>query len=50
MLAVIRRFFADKGIMEVVTPVLGHRGTTDPHIESMVLSQGGQTFFLQTSP
>ncbi len=36
--------------MEVVTPVLGHRGTTDPHIESMVLSQGGQTFFLQTSP
>ena len=36
--------------MEVVTPALGLRGATDPHIQSMRVVLDGTSFFLQASP
>ena len=42
-----RRFFAERGVLEVQTPALGGAGVTDPAIESLRI-QGGR--FLQTSP
>lgn len=50
MLAIIRAFFAEKDVMEVVTPVLGAAGVTDVHIDNLVLAHRGRQYFLQTSP
>jgi lysyl-tRNA synthetase class 2 len=46
-LAAIRQFFAERGVLEVETPILSHHGTTDPHIESFRTDDG---LWLHTSP
>lgn len=53
MLAAIRAFFAERGVMEVETPILCRHSVTDPYMP--VLStpspcHDGQRYFLQTSP
>ncbi|MEQ9464768.1 MAG: EF-P lysine aminoacylase EpmA [Haliea sp.] len=54
LLAAIRAFFADRGVLEVETPLLCSRGITDPAIEPLLvnggLSLGAATGYLQTSP
>jgi lysyl-tRNA synthetase class 2 len=56
MLAQIRRFFTDRDVLEVETPVLSQAGTTDPNIESFRTRYegpglpAGQTLYLATSP
>ncbi len=54
MLATIRRFFADRSVLEVETPLLSHSIGTDPQLEFFTteycLSPMRQTLFLQTSP
>ncbi|TVS11015.1 MAG: EF-P lysine aminoacylase GenX [Gammaproteobacteria bacterium] len=47
MLVQVRAFFADRGVLEVDTPVLGATGVTDPAIEC-VRTRDGQV--LQSSP
>jgi len=50
----IRRFFAERDVLEVETPLLCRHTVTDPHIQSIAanaaLEGKRQTFFLQTSP
>jgi lysyl-tRNA synthetase class 2 len=54
--ALLRRFFAERGVLEVETPVLSAAGNTDPNIESFALSfdgprtAGEATRWLRTSP
>ncbi|HBD19612.1 MAG TPA: EF-P lysine aminoacylase GenX [Arenimonas sp.] len=54
--ALIRRFFAERGVLEVETPVLSMAGNTDPNIESFTLqfdgpkSAGAASRWLRTSP
>lgn len=36
--AMIRRFFAERGVMEVETPILASAGNPDPNIQSLTLS------------
>jgi elongation factor P--(R)-beta-lysine ligase len=53
MLALARRFFADRAVLEVDTPLLSRTTVSDPHIESIraELSLHPETpYFLQTSP
>lgn len=54
LLATIRQFFADKGVLEVTTPILSHAGNTDVFIESVSANfhQSGKatTGYLHTSP
>jgi lysyl-tRNA synthetase class 2 len=50
LLARTREFFAERGVLEVETPILGTSTATDPHIESMRATVSGRTYFLQTSP
>ena len=56
LLAGIRRFFAELGVLEVETPVCSRSGTTDPAIESLCTrytgpgAVGGLRLYLQTSP
>lgn len=65
MLADIRRFFAERAVLEVETPLLSHSIGTDPHLAffttqylspgTVCMPQAGQeparpTLFLQTSP
>ncbi len=54
LLADIRQFFADRSVLEVETPLLGHSIGTDPQLEFFTteycLSQQRKTLFLQTSP
>ncbi|TVP54450.1 MAG: EF-P lysine aminoacylase GenX [Halomonadaceae bacterium] len=49
LLTLVRRFFAERQVLEVETPVLGRHGALDPYIDSLSVSppQGG---YLQTSP
>lgn len=47
LLAAIRGFFAERGVLEVQTPALGRAGVTDPAIGNLTAA-GGR--FLQTSP
>jgi elongation factor P--(R)-beta-lysine ligase len=52
-LADVRAFFAEHGVLEADTPVLGAATVTDPAIESLrvTASDGsGRAWFLQTSP
>nr|WP_298373731.1 EF-P lysine aminoacylase EpmA [uncultured Halomonas sp.] len=53
-LAKIRRFFAEHGVLEVETPILGHGGSTDLHLDSLSLTAttpaGRERLWLQTSP
>ena len=50
LLAKIREFFANRGLMEVDVPVIGPSTVSDPHIESLSLILGGKAYFLQSSP
>ena len=49
-LASIRAFFAQRGVLEVDTPVLSRTTVTDPAIESLSLLDAGERRYLQTSP
>ncbi|WP_227370153.1 EF-P lysine aminoacylase EpmA [Halomonas sp. M20] len=53
-IADIRNFFAERGVLEVETPVLGHGGSTDLHLDSLSLTAntpaGREPLWLQTSP
>lgn len=54
--ALIRRFFAERKVLEVETPILSAAGNTDPNIESFSLrfdgpkAAGEPTRWLRTSP
>ena len=50
LLAALRRFFAERNVMEVETPLLGRRTVTDVHLRSFVVAVADQQWFLQTSP
>ncbi|CAM4129522.1 EF-P lysine aminoacylase EpmA [Acinetobacter pragensis] len=54
MYAQIRRFFAERDVLEVETPILSQAGVTDVHLASVQAQRhvGGkkQTHYLQTSP
>lgn len=56
VLAKIRSFMNDRGILEVETPILSHATVTDPHIESFVTTYHSprqpesKQLYLQTSP
>lgn len=46
LLTDIRRFLADRGVLEVDTPTLASAGATDPHLHSLRAGEG----YLVTSP
>ena len=49
----LRQFFAERGVLEVETPLLCDSGVTDPAIEPLMVEQGvslRQPRYLQTSP
>ncbi len=52
----VRRFFRERGVLEVQTPVLAAAAGTDPALEPFVTrylgpgAPGGQSLYLQTSP
>lgn len=50
LLEAIRRFFAERGVMEVETPVLSQAAATDAGIESFVVASEGEARYLHTSP
>lgn len=52
MLAQIRQFFAQRGVLEVETPILSQAGNTDPHLASFSVNppSGGARRYLHTSP
>lgn len=49
LLASIRRFFAERGVLEVETPVLSRAGNSDPNILGLC-TDGPATRYLRTSP
>ena len=49
LLADIRGFFRDRGVLEVETPLLSRAGNTDPHIASIAAGSPAARF-LRTSP
>lgn len=56
LLAVVRKFFADRGVLEIETPVLSHASVTDVHLRAFSSqfnypgSNEHKTLYLQTSP
>ena len=50
LLARIREFFAERGVLEVETLALSSAGISDPAIESVGASVGGRQHWLHTSP
>ena len=56
LLARVRSFFAERGVMEVETPALAAFGATDPHLDSFCTrytgpgAAAGRAVYLQTSP
>jgi len=54
LLSRVRAFFAERDVLEVETPVLGHGGSSDPHLASLSLEAstpgGRERLWLQTSP
>jgi lysyl-tRNA synthetase class 2 len=50
MLAGIRAFFAERGVLEVETPVLSRAAATDPALGSLVVGSDAGARFLHTSP
>ncbi|WLD57705.1 EF-P lysine aminoacylase EpmA [Salinispirillum sp. LH 10-3-1] len=49
-LAAVRAFFAAREVLEVETPLLSSAMNSDPNIESIVASQLGRQYYLNTSP
>lgn len=52
-MARLRSFFAERGVLEVDTPILASFGVTDPAIEPLMVTTGSalsQPRYLQTSP
>lgn len=49
LLARLRAFFSERGVLEVETPVIARAGATDPHLASLRLA-GTRSGYLQTSP
>jgi lysyl-tRNA synthetase class 2 len=53
LLARTRAFFADRGVLEVETPLVASSPASDPHLEALTTRPrvtGGRTLYLQTSP
>jgi lysyl-tRNA synthetase class 2 len=50
MLHAVRKFFHQRGYLEVETPCLSRDIVIDAWLEPMRVEQGGQNWFLQTSP
>ncbi len=50
MLASIRAFFAERGVLEVETPYLSTATVTDAHLHSIPAEVAGRRLYLQTSP
>jgi elongation factor P--(R)-beta-lysine ligase len=56
ILARVRAFFAERGVLEVETPLLASAPVTDPHLQALSTryrgpgADEGRTFHLQTSP
>jgi lysyl-tRNA synthetase class 2 len=56
LLADIRRFFAERGVLEVETPLLCHAAATDPNLHAFAAryvppgAAQGRELYLQTSP
>jgi len=50
MLKNIRAFFDDRNVVEVETPLLSHRSTTDPHLDSLQSRFRDSVCYLNTSP
>lgn len=54
--ALVRRFFAERGVLEVETPILSVAGNTEPNIDSFHtdfsghVDAGGRRRWLRTSP
>ena len=50
----VRRFFAERGVFEVETPLLSRYSVTDPHMQALSadnpLVDKGDRYYLQTSP
>jgi lysyl-tRNA synthetase class 2 len=50
MLERARDYFSQQGVLEVTTPALSSRTTTDPNISSFEVESGDEDLYLQTSP
>lgn len=50
LFALLRRFFAERSVLEVDPPLLAKTSVTDPYIESVKAQMGGESSYLQTSP
>ncbi len=50
LLTQIRRFFEEKDVLEVETPLLGKTGVCDPHLHNLSTTITDQKYYLQTSP
>jgi len=50
LLAELRQFFAERGVLEVETPLLCTSGVTDPALSNFTVPCGATERFLQTSP
>ena len=50
LLAVTRAFFADRGVLEVETPLLAHAPVPDLHLDSFAVPTSEGELWLQTSP
>ena len=50
MLARLRPFFADRGFLEVETPLLDDEVVPELHIEPFGVAEASRPFFLQASP
>lgn len=50
LLAKIREFFSERGVLEVDTPLLSQFGVTDPNIELFTVALPNEQRFLQSSP